>query len=107
PLPAVSRRTRLSKLTDFLIRKRSEHVIHAGWSRESGDFSDPAELGVRKVRLLGGGGYGTRQARLLYVAWMFRVFLYCLAISARTSSGLLVLRARFPRQLPSDCGVST
>lgn len=100
PLPSLNRRTRLAKLMQYLDGRNWGRVVHAGWSRESGDFLDP-DLSVEKVCLVKGGGYGTRFARVLYFLWGLRVFFYCLRIPRRDLVWALGLESAFPAAMAS------
>ncbi len=82
PLSALSRRTRLYKLARFVGTRYPEWSLHhVGWERLPGEADElHLDQPIEKTILLRGGGYGGRKSRVLYLAWMLRVFQQCLSI---------------------------
>jgi len=96
PLSAISTRTRLFKLTKFLISERKVYVTHFAWERVLGESDEKGVFDIKKRILLRGGGYGNTKIKLLYFIWMIKVFLSSFFIKKNTKVWALGFESAFP-----------
>lgn len=75
PLSNLSKRTRLNKLVNFWLDKRTEKIVHICWEREKGESIKDEFNFLRKKVILTGGGYQGRKVRCMYFLWLLKVFL--------------------------------
>lgn len=102
PVSSLSKRTRLFKLTNYLLEKKYQ-ITHCAWERVEGEakevFFDKSDI-CKKI-LVQGGGYGGVKTRLLYFWWMIRVFFHCLLQPKNQLIWALGFESAFPALLAS------
>lgn len=94
PLPAVSKRTRLTKIVEC--NKKFEVVKFYGWQRLKNEKVD-----TKSRIILKGGGYSSKKARLMYILWMIKVFFLCLRFNRKDVVWALGFESAFPAILAS------
>ena len=96
PLPCVSKRTRLSKISRLLMDKGC-NIQFYGWQRTASEGGNKisSNLYTKKI-ILKGGGYSTKIARILYIIWMVKVFYYSLFIKKSSILWALGFESSFP-----------
>ncbi len=102
PLSALSKRTRLVKMVQFLGSKGAS-VSFYGWERLANESRELAWNGsnVTEKVILKGGGYASRNARLMYPLWMVAVFFTVLFRCRRKTVFCLGWETAFPALLAS------
>ena len=102
PLSALSRRTRLFKISKYLYNSKNSNIFHIGWERIDGEADETAlNFEVRKKIILKGGGYGGKLVKLYYFLWMFKVFLYSFQFKKSDIVWALGFESSFPLLLAS------
>lgn len=104
PLSALSKRTRLYKLTTFLFGKwPSLNLTHIAWERLTGECEETylKNLPIQKDIVVRGGGYGGAQIRFGYLSWVFKVFFRCLKLKKSDTVWALGFESAFPAVLAS------
>lgn len=102
PLSALSRRTRLFKVAEYLHSKGVKNIKHIGWERladESKEFAFDFE--IEKDIIQAGGGYGGSKVKKLYLLWMLRLFFKSFSIKGKEVVWALGFESAFPLLLAS------
>lgn len=101
PLSAISRRTRLLKVSNYMHASGFD-IEHIGWERLPDEAKEHhLKYPVTKSVILKGGGYGSKFTRLLYFVWMVVVFLRALFIKKEVQVWALGFESAFPCVLAS------
>jgi len=100
PLPAVRKRTRLAKMVP-IFQSRGYKVRFFGWERAPGELEEWRSTNLDERTILRGGGYASRQARLLYPLWMAATFLQVLRLGRGANVFCLGWETAFPALLAS------
>ncbi|UOU96709.1 hypothetical protein MUU74_09380 [Chryseobacterium daecheongense] len=102
PLSALSIRTRLYKLANFLHYQKQCEISHVGWERvENESVEVNLDFSIKKRIILRGGGYGGSKIKLYYILWMLKVFLYSFKIKKSDIIWALGFESAFPLLLMS------
>ncbi len=97
PLPAIRKRTRLTKIARYF-GERGYSIAFWGWERLPGE-AEPAQAGASDRILLRGGGYSASAARARYPLWGLRVLQHALKLPADTVVWALGLETALPAVL--------
>lgn len=100
PLPAMRKRTRLSKMVPQVLGAGYD-ILFYGWERECGEVEKNRTDShrVREKIILRGGGYASKRARLMYPIWMIMVFFCVLKLGRNRLIFALGWETAFPAQL--------
>lgn len=100
PLPALRKRTRLSKMAACILAQ-DYRIRFFGWERERGEAAEFAsdDDRISEATILRGGGYASSRARLLYPLWMAAVFFRVLRLGRGRTIFALGWETAFPAVL--------
>jgi hypothetical protein len=102
PLSALSKRTRLFKLSKFVKSNFEMEISHFAWERVKGEAEEgQIDFSIEKKIIQRGGGYGGSKIKLLYFKWMILVFFSCLKIKKNNVVWALGFESAFPALLAS------
>lgn len=102
PLSALSKRTRLYKLSNFLYGKGFKKIMHVSWERKLGEAAEnQLDFNVKKEILIKGGGYGGSKVKVLYFIWMTKVFFKGFSFKKDNIVWALGFESAFPLLLSS------
>ena len=102
PLPSISKRVRLFKITKFLYHIGVKNFNHIAWERITGESEEKdLDFKISKKIILKGGGYGGRKVRLMYLLWMIKVFFKGFSIQKNEIVWALGFESAFPLLLSS------
>lgn len=103
PLPSLSERTRLYKLSVFLYENLGFHdITHVGWERIEGErIEKRLNFDIKKKIILEGGGYGTSKVKWLYLLWLVKSFFSSLKFNKKDVVWALGFESAFPAMIAS------
>lgn len=104
PLSALSRRTRLFKLSRFIASKYPGiRLTHLAWERVRGESEEVylTDINIEKNVILRGGGYGGAKVKAMYLLWMVKVFIFSIKLKKHEKVWALGFESAFPAMLAS------
>ncbi|GGH35348.1 hypothetical protein IA57_07500 [Mangrovimonas yunxiaonensis] len=103
PLSAISRRTRLYKISNYIHQNnRQLDIVHIGWERNIGERDEIyLDYDIEKKIILKGGGYGGSKIKLFYFLWIIKSFYTCLKLKKTDVVWALGFESAFPALLAS------
>ncbi len=104
PLSALSKRTRLFKLSTFLNKTFPQiKISHFAWERIKGEaVENNLEFVIDKKIIYSGGGYGGTKIKFMYFVWMIKVFFNSLIyLKKKDTVWALGFESAFPCMLAS------